>query len=888
MIEDEELREVYEISGKEHLQNLEALLLELEKKPDSEVVLQTLLREAHSLKGDSRVTGVRSVEMLSHKLEEILGSIKSQDITLTPAISDSLYRTVDAMRKLVHEAVTDEPSGVDVEQLLAHLSPKPQEQAPIPHTNGNGNGNGSKNSNNWFIQDEDLRDIYKLSSEEHLSKLKAGLQVLEKHPFDENSIEALLQEAQSFELDSRIVGRQDLESLIHKVEEVLERVKGHEIAFTAASNRLNQGLEAIALLVKEAVTGEPSGIDPNGIVQLLSALLTPGKKPQPSPPASKPPQQKAAPAPEVESLQAVQGITVPSEPYRIDTLRVNVRHLDSLMTQAGELTVTKTRLAHASEEIRELTTLWEEWKPRLGQRERHKWGGRLQSSWERLDGIINHLSAIAPENQTRLDLISRELDDRVRTLRLLPLSTVFNLFPRFVRDLGKEQGKQVELVIEGGDIQVDKQILEEIKDPLLHLLRNAIDHGIETPEERQQMAKPLLGKIWLRGYRRGSNIVIEVADDGRGLDVEEIKQTAIKRKLYRPEELANLTPTQLKYLIFTPGFSTRTFITEISGRGVGLDVVRTNVERLKGNIQLESIPDHGCTFRMQMRSSVATLQVMLVTVNGIIHAIPLEFVRQTLLVSPEDIYTLEGRPTISLKDEAISVAKMGEVLELPEVISGISAKKRSLKKERFISLVVLKVESDQLALIIDDLLEVLDVVIKPQSDILKRVRNIIGATILGTGDVCMIINPPDILKSVAKSDIAVVESETEKEAESVVKPVILLTEDSIAVRTQEKRILEKAGYEVVVAVDGMDGYNKLRTRDFDAVISDVQMPNMDGLEFVAKIRQHPEYRELPVILVTSLASEDDKRRGASAGANAYIVKDQFNQEMLLETLERLV
>lgn len=378
-----------------------------------------------------------------------------------------------------------------------------------------------------------------------------------------------------------------------------------------------------------------------------------------------------------------------------------------------------------------------------------------------------------------------------------------------------------------------------------------------------------------------------MVDDGLGLDVEKIRQTAVKRKLFRVEELATYNANQLKYLIFTPGFSTRSFITEISGRGVGLDVVRTNVERLKGSIQLEAEWNQGCTFRLQMRSSVSSLKEMLVLVNGIVHAIPLDFIRQTLVIPPEDIYTLEGRPSISLQDEVISVAKMGEVLELP-LVNALSTKKRSLKKERYLSLVVLKVESEQLALIVDDLLEVLDVVIKPHSQLLKRVRNVVGSTILGTGDVCMIINPPDILKTVAKSHTATITKETTGETEEVVKPVILLTEDSIAVRTQEKRILEKAGYEVIVAVDGMDGYNKLRTREFDAVISDVQMPNMDGLEFVAKIRKHSEYRDLPVILVTSLASEEDKRKGAQAGANAYIVKDQFNQEVLLETLERLV
>jgi len=484
------------------------------------------------------------------------------------------------------------------------------------------------------------------------------------------------------------------------------------------------------------------------------------------------------------------------------------------------------------------------------------------------------------------------LDEKVRTLRLLPLSTIFLLFPRLVRDLAQEQDKEVEFLMEGGDITVDKQILEEMKDPLLHLLRNAVDHALEIPDERKRLGKNPVGKIWLKAYNSGSNIVIEVGDDGRGLDLEKIKQTAIKKKLYRVEELAQMSSQQVRSLIFLPGFSTRSFVTEISGRGVGLDVVRSNVEKLKGNIAIESTPNQGSVFRVQLRSTVATLNVMLFEVQGLIHGLPLEAIDKTLLIKPEEIYTLEGKPTITVDNQPVTLVKMADLLELPDLSPTTVQKQRqrAMENKRYISAILLNVDGQTLAFEVETLKEVLDVVMKPQTKLLKRVRNIIGATILGTGDVCMILNPNDLIKSVQKTTQNLVSFEDELgEAQNVQRPVVLLVEDSIAVRTQEKRILDKAGYEVIIAVDGVEGYNKLRSGlRVDAIISDVEMPNMNGLEFTAKVRQHAEYREIPLILVTSLASEEDKRKGAQAGANAYIVKGQFNQELLIETLDRLV
>ncbi|WP_424102123.1 response regulator [Moorena producens] len=907
MIEDEELRNIYKITSEERLQKLEIGLLHLEKYPQDNATLEQLLREAHSLKGDSRIAGIENVETLIHGVEDILGSIKRQQTVLTPQVSDRLYQVIDAMGLLVYEAVTGSASGVDTPLMLNYLMAtvsqplQPDQEAALQ------NGNISQLAPT-VIEDEDLRDIYKISSEERLEKLEVGLLHLEKYPQDNATLDKLLWEAQSLKGDSKIAGIENVETLAHGVENILDSIKCEQTFLTPqVSDRIYQAIDAIRLLVYEAVTGSISGVDTAEILDHLITAVPDVGQDHDSPPDDSPPQVAQCEPTEATIEESPLLPTLPllpnktplivtpevssnlSEPYRIDTIRVPTPYLDALMTQTGELTVTKIGMAHAMAEIEEVATLWEEWKVV------HCQGQYLESSSigtnsyvQRLEQKINSLRRIAQENTTRLDIIAGELDEKIRTLRLLPLFTVFQLFPRMVRDLARQQSKEVELIIEGGETTADKRILEEIKDPLMHIVRNAIDHGIETPTEREKLGKSAAATIWLRGYQKTNTIVIEVVDDGRGLDIEKIKQTAVQRGLCTNEELELMTPRQIHALILAPGFSTRTFITEISGRGIGLDVLRTKVEQLNGNIEIESTPGLGCTFRLQLRTTLSTANVLLVDVQGIIHGLPIEFVETTLLVSREQIFTIEGRETIALDGQAIAVANLADLLELSNSIGYTSIAKVKQQKSDRRPCILLKVADEQFGLFIDDLLDTQEVVIKPQSQLLKRVRNVSGATILGTGEVCMILNPPDLLTSLQsyQPTTSTVSTKLREIVEST--PVILLVDDSITVRTQEKRILERAGYEVVTAVDGLDGYNKLNTRHFDAVISDVEMPNLDGFSLTARIRKHQEYNELPIILVTSLASDEHKIKGAEAGANAYITKGKFNQNFLIETLQRLV
>ncbi len=613
--------------------------------------------------------------------------------------------------------------------------------------------------------------------------------------------------------------------------------------------------------------------------------------------------------------------------FKIETIRVEPQKLDALMTLAGEMAVTTTRVARALAVIGDLVALSEEWgrdtdmgrsapaalpdglsgDSRPGLRENPaRFQERETARQERLAHLLGQLERTSDEGITRLGLVSDALDEAIRSMRSLPFSTIFSLFPRMARDLSREQGKEVRLVVEGGTIAADKHLLEELKDPLMHLLRNAIDHGIELPDERIRQGKPREATLTLRAFQTAASVVIEITDDGRGLDVEAIRRAALRKRLRSAAELAALSDEAAQMLIFAPGFSTSPLITNVSGRGVGLDVVRANIERLKGMVDVESVSGRGCTFRLQAPITLATTRVLLVRVAKRSYALPIEAVQNISLVSPQAVFSMEGRPTISRDSLPIPVARLTDLLNLPDAQTTNPAGKASQApigkagqpsigkagreaispERRLLPCILLTIGAEKLGLFVDELLDEQEVIVKPFGGLLQRVRNVVGATILNTGEICMVLNPQDLIASARKERTVHVEAVPNEEAER--KKVLLLAEDSITTRTQEKRILEGAGYEVVTAVDGADAFSKLGTRSFDAVVSDVEMPNMSGLALAARIRQDVKYKELPIILVTSLASDEDRQRGIDVGANAYITKGTFEQTVLLDTLRRLV
>ncbi|MBF0396998.1 MAG: hybrid sensor histidine kinase/response regulator [Desulfobacterales bacterium] len=710
-----------------------------------------------------------------------------------------------------------------------------------------------------MVEDKEIRDIFKVESADRLTRIMDGLLILDKDPSNMVVIEDIFREAHSLKGAARMIGLTEVETISHVFEDILGGIKKSGTSIKPEIiDRLYKGVDTIRELINEAATGEPANVS---IPEIIEHLKSEKELPKVEP------EKQAEIKPEIKT-----DIKTDIEKFQIDTIRINTSVLDILMSGIGELTVSKIRVSSRLTEVDKIIELWEQLKK--------------HNDMELIDSIgnlLNKFRSAASDDTSRLELIANKLEEEVRSMRLLPMSTIFNLFPRMVRDISKQKGKEVDLIIDGGSTFADKGIIEEMKSPIMHMIRNAIDHGIELPEERLKKGKFRTGIVLLKGSQTPTNIVIEVSDDGKGIDIEEIKRTALKRKLFNEDELAVMNQNQIQSLIFMSGFSTSSFVTDVSGRGIGLDVVRANIERLKGNIEIDSKPNIGCTIKILLPITLATARVFIISIDKIFYAIPVESIKTNSLIHKKDIFTIEGRETIIHEDKPVSIVKLSELLQLNKLKT---EDEHSDSKAEVFPCIIIFSGPETLALIVDEVIEEQEIVLKPQGRILKRVRNIIGATILGTGEVCMVLNPHDLIRTVRKKEISLIAGKHEEEQES--KKIILMAEDSITTRTQVKRILEGAGYDVVAAVDGLDAYNKLNSRPFDAIISDINMPNMDGLTLAAKVRENKNYKEMPIILVTSLSSEEDKKRGIEAGANAYITKPSFDQKTLLDTLKRLV
>ena len=586
--------------------------------------------------------------------------------------------------------------------------------------------------------------------------------------------------------------------------------------------------------------------------------------------------------------------------------------LDALLLQAEELLAAKLAAHQRAAGLRQLQSLPDEWKKKwaklrgevrtlqqtLSRQENGNGGGSPNGpllritdflEWNRefiesLDVDLADLAKATAQDQRSVGTMVDNLLDDMKKIVMLPFSTLLRVFPRFVRELSREQGKEIELVVRGGEIEMDRRVLEEMKDPLIHLVRNCVDHGIEPPQERLQQGKPPRGTLTISISPRDSNTAeLTVADDGKGIDAAKVREAALKSRLLSPEKAEAIDAREALPLVFQPGISTSPIITDISGRGLGLAIVKEKVEKLKGTLSLETEPGKGTTFRMALPLTLARFRGVLVRVQEHFFVVPTGDVERVARVKITEIKTVENRKTIALNGQAIALVGLGEALQLPQKGAGSD-------RPETVPVAVLRAGGRCIAVSVDEVLGEQEVLVKTLGKQLTRVRNIAGATILGNGRVVPILNVPDLMEAAVRASEAGLEApgagtvaieETEKKS-------VLVAEDSITSRSLLKNILESAGYDVETAVDGIDAFTKLRSAQFHAVVSDVDMPRMNGFGLTAKIRADKKLAELPVILVTALDSRADREHGIDAGADAYIVKSSFDQSNLLEVIRRLI
>ncbi|WRC11142.1 chemotaxis histidine kinase/response regulator CheAY2 [Helicobacter pylori] len=534
------------------------------------------------------------------------------------------------------------------------------------------------------------------------------------------------------------------------------------------------------------------------------------------------------------------------------TVRVDVRRLDHLMNLIGELVLGKNRLIRIYGDVEE------------------RYDG--EKFLEELNQVVSSISAVTTDLQLA-----------VMKTRMQPVGKVFNKFPRMVRDLSRELGKSIELIIEGEETELDKSIVEEIGDPLIHIIRNSCDHGIEPLEERRRLNKPETGKVQLSAYNEGNHIVIKISDDGKGLDPVMLKEKAIEKGVISERDAESMSDREAFNLIFKPGFSTAKVVSNVSGRGVGMDVVKTNIEKLNGIIEIDSEVGIGTTQKLKIPLTLAIIQALLVGVQEEYYAIPLSSVLETVRISQDEIYTVDGKSVLRLRDEVLSLVRLSDIFKVDAILESNSD----------VYVVIIGLADQKIGVIVDYLIGQEEVVIKSLGYYLKNTRGIAGATVMGDGKITLIVDVGammDMAKSIKVNITTLMnESENTKSKNSPSDYVVLAIDDSSTDRAIIRKCLKPLGITLLEATNGLEGLEMLKNGDKipDAILVDIEMPKMDGYTFASEVRKYNKFKNLPLIAVTSRVTKTDRMRGVESGMTEYITKP-YSGEYLTTVVKRSI
>lgn len=737
-----------------------------------------------------------------------------------------------------------------------------------------------------------LLATFRVEAEEHLQAITTNLLALEGElpPAKVREVvEATFRETHTLKGAARSVSLMDVEALCQACESVLSRIiQGRLVLNRALVARVQEAVDGVARLLA-------GGSDLTAVPDLIRGLEEAGDRDQESGGRSEGRGRKRQER-EIREIQPTGEVSSPySSPLaphaQTDTIRLSTVRLDALFVQVEDLLVPKLA---ADERVREARgfveavnrcrTVLDRVRVIGGSNGNRGSDVTLPAELEselrvvetQAEALCRHLAV----DQRTIGRAVDGLQEGLRQIRLTPASTILDLFPRMVRDLARERGKEVEWEVQGADLDVDRKVLQAVKEPLIHLVRNAVDHGIEPPDARMQAGKACHGRVAVAvALLEGGRVEIRVEDDGRGIDLAGVRAAAVRARFLTAEAAEALMDAEALDLIYRSGLSTSPIITDLSGHGLGLAIVKERVERLGGEIRIETRAGAGTTVRVVVPASIASFRGLLVRVGGQSFLLPTEVIEQAIRVGSDAVERVEGRETIRWNGHPLSVAPLGGLLALPEPADRPESGQRT-------PCVIVRSGDERVGLLVDEILGEREVLVKEFGPPLVRIKNVAGAGLLGVGEVVLILRSGDLLKSVRgiHRPPAPLTGLEERRRHAV----MLVVDDSITTRTMEKNLLEAAGYRVRTAVDGVEAWTVLKSEEVDLVVSDLDMPRMDGFELTARIRADRKLADLPVVLVTALEAREDKERGIEVGANAYMIKSSFDQSNLLEIIRRLV
>jgi chemotaxis protein histidine kinase CheA len=870
------------------------------------------------------------VSNLAHDMETIFGDMSDGKLSISPEITDLLFEALDILQSCVNASVTSGATMPDITSITNKLNVLLKAPPAVSATQ----------SHNERFSEE---------AQTQLLKISQLLVEMERTPGNGAILQEIFRLAHTLKGNAAMLGYHSIKRVAHELEEIFAAARDNGLKLQSDMlDTLFEGLEYI----EHSVSNSPSDEDTSELVQKLHSLL--GNT-----------HERETEVPPTISVQ--KNSPQPTNRLEAQTLSVHVNKLDDLMNISSEFVLSKMEAMSVLDKLRQIMDLLRR-KQRSGPLSRalitnNRNPSEIATLFELrdelldikeidtlLEGLLRSTFRVYEEHANHLQNTVDELERNVLSIRMLPIGTLFEEFRPFVRNLARSLGRgNPTLTVMGGEIEVDKKVLEDIRDPIMHLLRNALDHGIEFPEQRLAAGKPEEGRLTMEASQEGSFVAIRISDDGNGINLDRVRERVIMKGLVSENRARSMSKEELITMIYEPGFSTSAIITDVSGRGVGMDVVKKNVERLGGQVSIISKETKGTTFTLKVPLTIATSRALLVKVDSQVYAIPAPNIESMLYLAPEDILTRAGRDVVMHRNILVPIIRLSELLgefanakhpvfqwqlaaiqrnrnettgkglavkgsystgvssskeANADTLSGLTladptantrimmmnteSERRNPARFNFERMPAVVVGSSErhFCLLVDSLEDEVEIVIKSLGKLLK-VPHVNSATILGDGRVVMILDVPNLV-STARVKITTTRSSLRLKEEKPRQKRILVVDDSITTRELEKSILEANGYLVDIADDGTRALEVLLVDNrYDLVISDIEMPHMNGFELTTSIKSNSKLRHLPVIIVSSLNNEEQKRKGIAVGAQAYITKSDFNQNSLLNTIEYL-
>ncbi|MGL2390034.1 chemotaxis histidine kinase/response regulator CheAY2 [Helicobacter pylori] len=823
----QEIMEDFLIEAFEMNEQLDQDLVELEHNPEDLDLLNRIFRVAHTIKGSSSFLNLNILTHLTHNMEDVLNRARKGEIKITPDIMDVVLRSIDLMKTLlvtIRDTGSDTNNGKEneIEEAVKQLQ-------AITSQNLEGAKEGTKEA----PKKENTEEAKKENTEENQENNAKTPNTA--NPASDNPL------ADEPDLDYANMSAEEVEA---EIERLLNKRQEADKERRAQKKQEAKPKQEVASKTETPKTETPK-----------APKTETHKTETPKAPKTETPKTETPKAPKTETKAKAKADTEENKAPSIgveQTVRVDVRRLDHLMNLIGELVLGKNRLIRIYGDVEE------------------RYDG--EKFLEELNQVVSSISAVTTDLQLA-----------VMKTRMQPVGKVFNKFPRMVRDLSRELGKSIELIIEGEETELDKSIVEEIGDPLIHIIRNSCDHGIEPLEERRRLNKPETGKVQLSAYNEGNHIVIKISDDGKGLDPVMLKEKAIEKGVISERDAEGMSDREAFNLIFKPGFSTAKVVSNVSGRGVGMDVVKTNIEKLNGIIEIDSEVGVGTTQKLKIPLTLAIIQALLVGVQEEYYAIPLSSVLETVRISQDEIYTVDGKSVLRLRDEVLSLVRLSDIFKVDAILESNSD----------VYVVIIGLADQKIGVIVDYLIGQEEVVIKSLGYYLKNTRGIAGATVRGDGKITLIVDVGammDMAKSIKVNITTLMnESENTKSKNSPSDYIVLAIDDSSTDRAIIRKCLKPLGITLLEASNGLEGLEMLKNGDKtpDAILVDIEMPKMDGYTFASEVRKYNKFKNLPLIAVTSRVTKTDRMRGVESGMTEYITKP-YSGEYLTTVVKRSI